>query len=71
MVNNTVYHFVGSNLGLEIFFKKREHQKKGALKYKTEASLDTFKRGFKKIPFTLNTYNLAKILQNGVKFMQN
>ena len=27
MVNNTVYHFVGSNLGVEIFLKKREHQK--------------------------------------------
>ena len=31
MVNNTVYHFVGSNLGVEIFLKKREDQKKGAL----------------------------------------
>ena len=26
--------------------------------------------GFKKIPFTLYTYVLAKILQNGAKFMQ-
>ena len=32
VVNNTVYEFVGSNLGVEIFLKKREHQKKGALK---------------------------------------
>ena len=24
--------FVGSNLGVEIFLKKREHQKKGAVK---------------------------------------
>ena len=32
MVNNTVYYFIGSNLGTEIFFKKREHQKKEALK---------------------------------------
>ena len=39
MVNNTVYQFVGSNLGIEIFLKKREHQKKGALKQKSEASL--------------------------------
>ena len=31
-VNNTVYHFIGSNLGVEIFLKRREHQKKGALK---------------------------------------
>ena len=28
MVDNTVYHFVGFNLGVEIFLKKREHQKK-------------------------------------------
>ena len=41
VVNNTVYEFAGSNLGLEIFFKKREHQKKGVLKYKIEASLYT------------------------------
>ena len=32
MVNNTVYQFVGSNLMVEIFLKKRDHQKKGALK---------------------------------------
>ena len=29
MLNNTVYHFVGWNLGIEIFLKKREHQKDG------------------------------------------
>ena len=47
----------------------REHQKKGALKYKIEASLFTLDWGFKKIPFTLDTYVLvAKILQNGAKF---
>ena len=28
MVNNTVYHLVGSNLEGEIFLKKREHQKR-------------------------------------------
>ena len=33
-VVNTVYQFVGSNLGVEIFLKKEEHQKKGALKYR-------------------------------------
>ena len=32
VVNNTVYHSVGSNLGVEILLEKREHQKKGALK---------------------------------------
>ena len=26
--NNTFYEFVGSNLEIEIFFKKREHQKR-------------------------------------------
>ena len=46
----------------------REHQKKGALKQKTEALLYTFYWGFKKIPFTLYTNALAKILQNGAKF---
>ena len=50
--------------------KKREHQKKGALKQKIEASLYTLYWGFKKIPFTLYTYVLAKILQNGAKFIQ-
>ena len=38
---NNVYQFVGSNLGNEIFLKKREHQKKGVLKQKIEASLCT------------------------------
>ena len=32
VVNNTVHHFIGSSLGVEIFLKKREHEKKGALK---------------------------------------
>ena len=27
MVNNTAYQFVGSNLGVKTFFKKKEHQK--------------------------------------------
>ena len=70
VVNNTVYQFLGSNLGVEIFLKKREHQKKGALKQKTESSLYTLYCGFKKIPFILYTYNLAKILQNGAEFIQ-
>ena len=55
MVNNTVYQFVGSNLGVEIFLKKRKHQKKG------EVSLYTLHYGLNKIPFTLYTYVLAKI----------
>ena len=71
MVNNSVYQFVASKLGVEIFLKKREHQKKDALKQKIEASPYTLYCGFKKIPFTLYTYVLAKILQNGAKFIQN
>ena len=70
LVNNTVYHFVGSKLGVAIFLKKREHQKKDALKKKVEASLYTLYWCFKKIPFTLYTYLLPKILQNGAKFIQ-
>ena len=69
-LNNTVYHFVGFNLGVEILLKEREHQKKGALKKKIEASLYTLYWGFKKIPFELYTYVLTKILQHGGKFLQ-
>ena len=32
VVSKTVYNFAGSNLAVEIFFKKWEHYKKGALK---------------------------------------
>ena len=32
LVNNTVYRFVGYNMWVEIFLKKRKHQKKGASK---------------------------------------
>ena len=70
MVSNIVYHFVGSNIGVEIFLKKREHQEKGALKYKIKASLYTLYWGFKEIPFTFYTYVLAKILHDGAKFIQ-
>ena len=35
-----------------------------------EAALYTLYWGFKKIPFTLYAYVLAKILQNGAKFIQ-
>ena len=50
--------------------KKREYQEKGALKQKIEASQYTLYWGFKKIPFTLYTFVLAKILLNGPKFIQ-
>ena len=66
MVNNTVYEFVGSNLRVEIFFKKKERSKTGALKLKIEVSLHSLYWGFKKIRFTFNTY----VLQNRVKFIQ-
>ena len=71
MVNNTVYNFVSFNLEVKIFLIKREHQKKGTLKLKTEASQHTLYRGFKKIEFTLYTFVLAKILQNYATFIQN
>ena len=71
MVNNTVYNFVSFNLEVKIFLTKREHQKKGTLKLKTEASQYTLYRGFKKIEFTLYTFVLAKILQNYATFIQN
>ena len=48
----------------------REHQKNYVLKCKIEASLYTLYSGFKKIPFTLYTYVLAKILQDGAKFIE-
>ena len=37
VVINAVYHFVDSNLGLEMSSKKRQQQKKGAFKLKIEA----------------------------------
>ena len=55
-------------VGLDIF--KWEHQKKCALKQNIEASFYTLHWGLKKITFTLYTYVLAKILQNGAKFIQ-
>ena len=54
-----------------MFFKKREHQNKGALKQKIEASLYTLYWGFKEIPFILYTYVLTKILKNGAESIQN
>ena len=38
--------------------------------WKIETALYKLYWGFKKIPFTLYTYALAKILQNGAKFIQ-
>ena len=66
MVSNSV----GSILGVGVFLKKREQQKKRALKQNIEASLYTLDWGFKKIPFILYTFVLVEILQNGAKFRQ-
>ena len=55
---------------LDIFSKKSEHQKKGALNQKIEDSLYTLYQGFKNILFIIYTYDLAQILQNGAKFIQ-
>ena len=41
----------------------------GTLKQKIDASLYTLYWRFNKIPFTLYNYVLAKILQNGAKFL--
>ena len=49
MANNTVYHFVGSNLDVEIFFLKKKHQKKGAWKL-IETFLYVLYYDFKKGP---------------------
>ena len=63
--NKDVYQFFGSNLWVQIFLNMKEHQKKGALKQKIEASLYTLDRGFKKISFTLHTHVLAyKMVQS-------
>ena len=55
-------------MDLDIF--ERKHQKKVVLKQNIEASLYTLYWGLKKIPFTLYTCVLAKVLQNGAKFIQ-
>ena len=66
---NTVNQFFGSNLWVLIFLKTKKYQKiRNLLKQKIEVSLYTLDCGFKKLPFTLYTYVLAKILQNGAKF---
>ena len=68
VVNNAFYYLLCSNLGVEIFSKEREHQKKGALKQNIEAFQYNLYWDLKKIPVTLYTYVLAKILQNDVRF---
>ena len=61
MVNNTVYHFDGSNLGVEIFLKKRE-EKNGALKQMIGVPLYILYWGWEIMK--------KRILQNGGKFIQ-
>ena len=72
MVNNTVYQFIGSNLGFEIFLKKREHHKKGCIEIEDGGfSVYTLCIGVSR-KFHLNFYSyvLAKILKNGAKFIE-
>ena len=59
MVNNTVYQFVGSNLGVENFSKRGNIKKRCAKK-----KIEEYTLYFEDI--TLYTYVLKKILQNGV-----
>ena len=59
---NTVNQFSGSNLWVQIFWKMREYQKKGALKQKIEASLYTLVSRKFNLLFTLYT------LQNSARF---
>ena len=64
--NNAVYQFVGSSLRVEIFLKKSEHQKKGALKQKIVASLYTFYWGFKRFHLHL-TLMFQKIIIEDIR----
>ena len=68
-LNNIVYHFVHSNLWLRYFWKRGNIRKRVRLNRRLR-HLHTLYWGFKKIPFTLYTYVLTKILQNGAKFIQ-
>ena len=71
MVNNTVYEFVGSNLGVAIFFQKKEHEKEVRLDRRLRLPcIYTLYWGFREIPFTLYTYVLTKMLQIGATFIQ-
>ena len=56
------------DVGVEIL--KKVHHKKGVLKQKSDASLYTLYWDFKIIPFTVYTYVLAEISQNGAKLIQ-
>ena len=68
VVKNTVNQFSGSNQWVQIFWKMREFQKKDALKQKIEVSLYTLVSRKFNLLFTLYTYVVANILQNGAKF---
>ena len=66
-LKNTFKQFSGSNLWVQIFWKMREYQKKGALKQKIEASLYSLVSRKFNLLFALYTYVVANILQNGAK----
>ena len=55
-------------MGLDIFENERTSEKGALFFQKIEASLYTLDWGFKKIPYTLYTHVLAKILQNDASF---
>ena len=67
MVNNTVYQFLGSNLAV---VEKEGTSEKRFIETEDWGFSVHFVLGFKKILFKLYTYVLAKILQNGARFIQ-
>ena len=75
MVNNTVYQFVASNLGIQIFLKEKEHQERVRWNKRLRV-LCTLHIGVSRkfhshftVIFTLHL--ATKILQNGATFIQN
>ena len=53
----------GFYLGVEVFLNKKEHQKKRALKLKTEASLYTLYKSFENSIYTLYSYFCKDIIK--------
>ena len=53
----------GFYLGVEVFLNKKEHQKKRALKLKTEASLYTLYKSFENSIYTLYSYFCQDIIK--------
>ena len=70
MVNNTVYQFFSSNLGVEIFFEKREQQKKGVCWNKRLRLLFTLCIRVSRKFYLHSFFKLRYYMQNGAKFLQ-